>query len=92
MAILWAAGTSSINAMRSSCAPSAGGSGCATSRVDGAHTTLVVGDVFLGVAVAGLATAAVLYLLRAQADAEASVHVETGLLPGGAYVGAGARF
>jgi hypothetical protein len=62
MAVLWAIGTSDVRSMRDTCAPAAGGTGCPADRVDAARTALVAGDVFLGVAAAGLVTGAVLLL------------------------------
>jgi hypothetical protein len=93
MAILWAGGTSDIQQMRTTCAPSAGGAGCSASRVDSAHTKLVVGDVFLGVGLAGLATGAALFLFgRGAGPGDAPVRVDAAVLPSGAYLTTEGRF
>jgi hypothetical protein len=98
MAIFWISGTSDIHQMKDSCAPSAGGAGCPADRVDSDRTKLVLGDVFLGIAVAGVATSAVLlFTHRAHAaqgthgDATA-FHLDASPMPGGAWVSAAARF
>jgi hypothetical protein len=64
MAVLWATATSDVHDMRNTCAPSAGGPGCPADRVDSDRTKLIAGDVFLGVAAAGIATSAVLLWIR----------------------------
>lgn len=99
MIILWVSGTSDISQMRDTCAPSAGGAGCPADRVNSDHTKLVVGDVFLGVAAAGVATGAILILthLRASGGKEsggeqAGVRLDASPMPGGGFVSASARF
>jgi hypothetical protein len=98
MAVLWISTTSDIGQMKSSCAPSAGGAGCPADRVDSDHTKLIVGDVFLGIAAASVATAAVLLFTHRGAGAK-EAHTARGLqrldaspIPGGAFVSAAARF
>ncbi len=96
MAILWLSGTGDLNQMRVTCAPP-GGAGCPADRVDAAHTQLVIGDVFLGVAVAGVAAGAILFFThRAAARSELAgvqaLRVDASPLPGGAFVSAGSRF
>jgi hypothetical protein len=64
MAILWLSGTNDVHDMRSSCAPAAGGPGCPSSRIDSDKTKIAIGDVFMGLAVAGVATGALLIVLH----------------------------
>jgi len=97
MAILWGSATGDISRMRTSCAPSAGGSGCPSSRVDADRTELIAGDALLGVAVVGVVTGAVLVFLRPgqpkPKEAERlGLRIGAAPMPGGAYVSAGARF
>jgi hypothetical protein len=93
MGVMWAIGTTDVHHMRTTCAPSAGGAGCEPSQVDSARTKLIVGDVFLGVAVAGIGTGAILFFLsRGHAQSEAAVRVGGALLPGGGYLSTEARF
>ena len=98
MAILWLTATSDVNKMRDTCAPSAGGAGCAASRVNSDRTQLVVGDVFLGVSVAGLAAGAILLLTHGDGHQEGAAPSATGMrldatpLPGGGFVSALAPF
>jgi hypothetical protein len=96
MAIFWLSGTGDLNQMRVTCAPP-GGAGCPADRVDAAHTQLVIGDVFLGVAAAGVAAGAILLFTHRTADQSAlagvqALRVDASPLPGGAFVSAGSRF
>ncbi|HSY24277.1 MAG TPA: hypothetical protein VK841_19250 [Polyangiaceae bacterium] len=99
MAILWATATSDVHDMRSTCAPSAGGPGCPADRVDSDRTKLIAGDVFLGIAAAGIATGAVLLWIRrphpTSADASApstALGVSAAPVAGGAVASIGGRF
>jgi hypothetical protein len=98
MAIFWLSGTGDIHQMKGTCAPAAGGAGCPADRVDSDRTKLVLGDVFLGVAAAGIATGAVLLLThRGSSDKElrgdaTALRFDASPVPGGALVSAGARF
>jgi hypothetical protein len=92
MSIFWVSGTHDIAQMRTTCAPSAGGSGCPANRVDSDRTKLIVGDAFMGIAVAGIATGAVLLLLhsaRPDQEATASLRIEASPVRGGAFLSAG---
>jgi hypothetical protein len=95
MSVLWVTGTHDIHEMRTTCAPAAGGGGCPADRVDSDRTKLVVGDVFMGIAAAGIATGAVLIVVSSYPAADerpASLRVEASPLNGGAYVSATGRF
>lgn len=99
MAIFWLAGTNDVRDMKDTCAPSAGGAGCPASRVDSDRTKLVVGDVFMGVSLAGIITGAVLYFTRSIDHSNHEAGASTALLrwdatpvPGGAMATAAARF
>lgn len=98
MAIFWLSGTGDVRQMRDTCAPSAGGSGCPASRVESDRTQLVVGDIFLGVSVVGIATGAILLLTHGFGHSEGSSPTTTAMrldatpLPGGALVSAFAPF
>jgi hypothetical protein len=98
MGILWLTATSDVNKMKDTCAPSAGGAGCAPSRVNSDRTQLIVGDVLLGVSVVGLATGAILLLTHVGGHQEGAAATATGIrldatpLPGGGFVSALAPF
>ena len=95
MAALWLSATSDVHQMRGTCAPSAGGAGCASSRIDSDRARLVTGDVLMGVAIAGIATGAVLVFLGpAEPKTRAALDLRVGaaLAPGGGFVSAAARF
>ena len=99
MAILWATATSDVHDMRNTCAPSAGGPGCPADRVDSDRTKLIAGDVFLGIAAAGIATGAVLLWIRrphpTSQDASppsTAVGVSAAPVAGGAVASIGGRF
>jgi hypothetical protein len=97
MTVFWITGTNDVHQMRNSCAPAAGGAGCSTSRVDSARTDLVLGDVFLGVGVAGLAAGAILLVTHAashpkQEAARPALEVSVAPVSGGAVAGAFGRF
>jgi hypothetical protein len=64
MAALWVAAANDVSRMRSSCAPSAGGTGCSQGRIDSDRAEAVAGDVFMGVAAAALATGGALLLVH----------------------------
>jgi len=98
MAALWLSSTGDVHQMRDTCAPSAGGAGCPTDRVDSDRTKLVIGDFFLGVAASGIATGALLlFAHRAGAGKELhgarpSVRLDGSPIRGGGFVSAVARF
>jgi hypothetical protein len=98
MVIFWLSGTGDIHQMKETCAPAAGGAGCPADRVDSDRTKLVLGDVFLGVAAAGIATGAVLlFTHRGSSGKElrgdvTALRFDASPVPGGALVSAGARF
>jgi hypothetical protein len=98
MAILWISGAGDVKQMRDTCAPSAGGSGCAASRIDSDRTQLILGDVFLGVSVVGIATGAILLLTHGAGTTETApsapvaMRIEAMPLPGGGLVSALAHF
>jgi hypothetical protein len=100
MAIFWISGTGDINQMRNTCAPP-GGAGCSTDSVNAAQTKLVIGDVFLGVALVGMAAGAILIVTHGFVDRTTdhpdsvggqALRVDASLVPGGAFVSAGSRF
>ncbi|MGA3123291.1 MAG: hypothetical protein ABSF69_21180 [Polyangiaceae bacterium] len=95
MSLLWLSGTRDVHDMRTSCAPAAGGAGCPADRVDSARTKLILGDVFMGVAAAGIGTGAVLVLLRspsATKEGATALKLEAWPTLGGCSVGAEGRF
>ena len=95
MSLLWLSGTRDVHDMRTSCAPAAGGAGCPADRVDSARTKLILGDVFMGVAAAGIGTGAVLVLLRlprTTKEGAAALGLEAWPTLGGCSVAAEGRF
>jgi hypothetical protein len=98
MAALWLSGTSDVHQMRDTCAPSAGGAGCPSSRIDSDRTRLVVGDVLMGVAVAGIASGALLLFVHPPEHKTLStlgaldLRVGASPAPGGGFIWAAARF
>lgn len=98
MTVFWLSGTSDIRTMKDTCAPAAGGAGCSPDRVSSDRTKLVLGDLFLGIAVAGIATGAtLLFTLRTHTGKELRgarpvLRLDASPIPGGAFVSAGARF
>lgn len=95
MAILWAMGTSDVHDMQNTCAPAAGGAGCSPDRVDSDHTKLIAGDVFLGIAAAGIVTGGVLLWMRrppSQNPSTPAVGLSAAPVAGGAVASLGGRF
>ena len=98
MAAFWLSGTGDIHTMKDTCAPSAGGAGCSPDRVSSDRTKLVLGDLFLGIAVVGIATGAtLLFTHRAGAGKELrgarpALRLDASPIPGGAFLSAGAAF
>jgi hypothetical protein len=95
MSVLWVTGTHDVHEMRTTCAPAAGGTGCPSDRIDADRTKLVLGDVFMGIAAAGIATGAVLIVIssyRPADERQASLRVEATPLSGGAFVSAAGHF
>ena len=95
MSVLWVTGTHDVHEMRMTCAPAAGGAGCPADRIDSDRTRLVLGDVFMGIAAAGIATGTVLIVIssyRPADERQASLRVEASPLSGGAFVSAAGHF
>jgi len=95
MSLLWLSGTRDVHDMRTSCAPAAGGAGCPADRVDSARTKLILGDVFMGVAAAGIGTGTVLVLLHSPSttkEGAAAVGLQAWPTLGGCAVAAAGRF
>jgi hypothetical protein len=97
MTVLWLSSTGDVHQMRDTCAPSAGGAGCSADRVDSDRTKLVIGDFFLGVAAAGIATGALLlFVHRAGSGKEhgagPSWRLDASPMRSGGFISAATRF